>query len=129
MSKVALEPAEPSMAELVRSIVDQSQVFVRAELDLIKVEARQNATRAIIALVVALICSSLLAFTLSLGAAALVLTRHGSPTAALWTAAGVDFGAVLLSLVVTFVMLRKRSTAQRPTSSLANAPQHGTQVT
>jgi hypothetical protein len=129
MSKVALEQAEPSLSELVRSIVDQSKVFVRAELELLKLETRQNATRAIVAFTVVLSCGFLLALALSFGAAALVLARHGSPTIALFTAAVVDLGAVLILLVATFVMLRKRSAASPSAQVLTNAPQHRTQAT
>ena len=129
MSNDTLEPAEPSLSELVRSIVEQSKVFLRAELDLIKLEARQNATRAIIAFVVVLISGFLLSLALSFGAAALVLARDGSATSALLTAAGVDLGLVMIMLLATFVMLRKRTAASPSAESLANAPQHRTQAT
>jgi hypothetical protein len=129
MSKAALEPAEPSLAELVRSIVEQSKVFVRAELDLIKLEARQNATRAIIAFVVVMICGVLLSLALSFGTAAMVLAHNGSPVAALLTAAGVDLGAVLIMLIATLVTLRKRSAAPPSAESLATPPQPRTQAT
>lgn len=124
-----MEPAEPSLAELVRSIVEQSKVFVRAELDLIKMEARQNATRAIIALVAVLMCGVLLSLALSFGAAAAVLAREGSPVSALLTAAAVDVGVVMIMLIATFVMLRKRHAVSPSADSPATTPQHRTQTT
>jgi hypothetical protein len=129
MSKAALEPAEPSLAELVRSIVEQSKVFVRAELDLIKVEARQNATRAIIAFIAVMMGCFLLSLALSFAAAAVVLARNGSAASALLTAAGVDLGAVVIMLIATLVMWRKHSAVPPRAESLATTPQHRTQAT
>ena len=120
---------EPSLPELLRSVYDQAQVFVKAELELLKLESKTVITKAAVGLVVVMGSGLLLAIALSLVAAAVVLMQGGSPAAALLTAAGVD---VLVSgVAVAFLVwtARKRvdasvSEAASPTQ-LTNLPQHG----
>jgi hypothetical protein len=121
---------DPPIGELLRSIVDQSQVFVRAEVALLKVEAKQTLTEAVIALAVLMAGCVLVAGALSLAAASLVLARSGSAVAALLTAAGVNVVVtVVAAYAVVALFRRKKSQAAAPlksgTPQLTNAPQHG----
>jgi uncharacterized membrane protein YqjE len=128
MSSPSPQTEEPSLPELLRSIVDQAQLFARAELALLKVEARQGALKAALILAVVLGGSLLLAIALSLCAAAAVLARHGSPAAALLTAAGVDVLFAALATAWLIVRVRKRTTTAAALGQLANSPQHGSQT-
>lgn len=119
------------MPELLRSIYDQAQVFVKAELELLKVESKSILTKAALGLVVVVGSGLLLAIGLSLVAAAIVLMRGGSPVAALLTAAGVDVLVSALAIGLFLVMARKRvddAVSAASTTQLTNLPQHGSTV-
>lgn len=131
MSNLAPQPQEPSLPELLRSIYDQAQVFVKAELELLKVESKTVLTKAAVGLVVVIGSGLLLAIGLSLVAAALVLMRGGSPVAALFTAAGVDVLVSAVALGLFLWMARKRVDAAASAASpsqLTNLPHHGSPV-
>ena len=124
---------EPSLPELLRSIYDQAQVFVKAELELLKLESKSVITKAAIGLVVVMGSGLLLAIALSLVAAAIVLMQGGSAAAALLTAAGVD---VFVSVVaVAFLVWKARQGVDAVASEaasvtqVANLPQQGSTVT
>ncbi|HTU58227.1 MAG TPA: phage holin family protein, partial [Polyangiales bacterium] len=89
MANLSSQPPE-SLPELLRSIADQAQTFVKAEVSLIKLEAQRTVTSAAVALLVLIASGVLLAVALSLLAAGVVLLRGGSVGAAALTAAGVD---------------------------------------
>jgi hypothetical protein len=132
MSNSAPQIQEPSLPELLRSIYDQAQVFVKAEIELLKLESKSVITKAAVGLVVVMGSGLLLAIALSLVAAAIVLMQGGSPAAALLTAAGVD---LLVSVVaVSFLVwtARKRvdavATGAASSTQLTNLPQHGSTV-
>jgi len=122
------EIEEPSLAELVRSIVDQSQEFVRAEIDLIKVEARQQLTRGVIAFAVVLASGVLLSSALALVTAAIVLAQAGLGPALL-AAAAVQVLVVCVAVAVVATWLRKRRGATAVSgSAVPVAAPHGTTV-
>ena len=119
---------QESLPELVRSIADQAQTFVRAEVQLLKVEASRTITRAAVALVVLMASGLLLAIALSLVAAATVVATGASPQAALLTAAAVD---LIVASAATFFVLRwarKPAESVAATTQLANVPQHGSSL-
>ncbi|MET0387013.1 MAG: phage holin family protein [Polyangiales bacterium] len=122
------QPDDPSLPELLRSIADQAQDFARAEIELVKLEARQSLTKAVLMLVIIIGSGILLAIALSLVAAAIVVARDGSPALALLTAAGVD--VVVASIALAFMISRTRKKiASTPTpAQLTNTPQHGSQL-
>jgi hypothetical protein len=128
MANLSSQPPE-SLSDLLRSIADQAQTFIRAEVALIKLEAQRTVTSAIIALLVLVASGILLAIALSLVAAGLVVLRGGSAAAALLTAAGVDLIVAVVSSVVAVNWARKRaeSTAAEA-SQLTNVPQHGSSL-
>jgi hypothetical protein len=128
MANLSSQPPE-SLPDLLRSIADQAQTFVRAEVALIKLEAQRTVTSAIIALLVLVAGGILLAIALSLVAASIVVLRGGSAGAALLTAAGVDLIVAVVSGVVAVNWARKRaeSTAAEA-SQLTNVPQHGSSL-
>jgi len=112
---------EPSVPELPRSIYDQAQVFVKAEIELLKLEAKSTITKAAVGLVVVMGSGLLLAIALSLVAAAIVLMQGGSAVAALLTAAGVD---VFVSVVaVSFLVWMARRGVDTVASEAASATQ------
>ena len=119
-------PKQESLPELLRSIADQAQTFVRAEVQLLKVESARTITRAAVALVVLLASGLLIALALSLAAAATVIASGASPQAALLTAAAVDLVVAVVStwLVIQWARKPAEATAAAATQ-LANAPQHG----
>lgn len=123
---------EPTLPELLRSIYDQAQVFVKAELELLKLESKSTLTRAAVGLVLIMGSGLLLAIALSGIAAAVVLLRGGSAAAALLTAAGVDLLVAVVSTVVVIRMARKRTeevaSAAASATQLTNLPQHGSPV-
>jgi hypothetical protein len=127
-SPVPVQPEEPSLPALLRSIADQAQEFARAELQLVKVEAKQTLSRASLVFAVVLIAPVLLALALSLAAAAIVLARDGSAVAALLTAAGVDLLGACIAVGLVFQAVRKRSASSAVVGQLANSPQHGSQT-
>jgi hypothetical protein len=128
MANLSSQPPE-SLSELLRSIADQAQTFVRAEVSLIKLEAQRTVTSAAIALLVLVASGILLAFALSLSAAAVVLLRGGSTGVALLTAAGVDLIVAVVSSVVAVSWARKRAeTTAAEASQVTNVPQHGSSL-
>jgi hypothetical protein len=127
-SPVPVQPEEPSLPTLLRSIADQAQEFARAELQLVKVEAKQTVSRASLVFAVVLIAPVLLAIALSLTAAAIVLARGGSAVAALLTAAGVDLLGACIAVILVMGAVRKRSASSAVVGQLTNSPQHGSQT-
>ena len=115
---------QESLPELLRSIADQAQTFVRAEVQLLKVESARTVTRAAVALVVLLASGLLLAIALSLAAAATVVASGASPQAALLTAAGVDLIVAGASTWLVIHWARKPAESVAAATQLANAPQH-----
>jgi hypothetical protein len=92
---------EPSLAELVRIVLDDAKELLRAEVDLLKADAKDTLKIAAAALIVLTASGVLLALTLSLLTAAIVLALKGSPTIALLSAAlinGLVSGAAILWL-------------------------------
>lgn len=121
-----MQSAEPSLGELLSSIVDQSKVFARAEVDLLKVEAKQNLTKAVLSLIVVLSSAVLLSIALSLIGAAIVIARQGSPALALLTAAGVHIVISASAVIWLVAKLRKATEAVATAAApLTNSPQHG----
>lgn len=128
MPSTAPQSEEPSLGELLSSIVEQSKAFARAEIDLLKVEGKQGLTKAVLALIVVMSSAVLVSIALSLIAAAIVLARHGSPALALLMAAAVHVlvaGSAVAWLVARF---RKASDAAASTAAIANSPQHGSSL-
>lgn len=119
---------QESLPELLRSIADQAQTFVRAEIALIKLESQRTVTAAAIALLVLVGSGLLLAIAVSLVAAAIVVVRGGSAGAALLTAAGVDLLVAVLSSVVVVNWARKRFESTAAATQMANLPQHGSSL-
>lgn len=120
---------QESLPELLRSIADQAQTFVRAEVSLVKLEAQRTVTSAAIALLVLVASGILLAIALSLVAAAIVVVRGGSAGAALLTAAGVDLLVAAVSSLVAISWAKKRAQSTvAATQQLANLPQHGSSL-
>jgi len=132
MPTSAPQTPEPSVPELLRSIYEQGQVFVKAELELLKLESKSVLTRAAVALIVLTGSGLLLAIALSLVAAAIVLLRGGSAAAALLTAAAVDLVVALVSTGFVIWGTRKRvdkaASATASATQLSNLPQHGSTV-
>jgi len=128
MANLSSQPPE-SLTELLRSIADQAQTFVKAEVGLIKLEAQRTVTSAAVALLVLVASGILLAIALSLLAAGIVMLRGGSTGTALLVAAGVDLVVALVSSVVAVSWAKKRaeSTAAEA-SQLTNLPQHGSSL-
>jgi hypothetical protein len=92
---------EPSLAQLVRSTLDDVRDLLRAEIDLLKIDAKQVLKHAAAALIVLTASGVLLALMLSLLTAAVVLALHGNPTQALLAAALANLlvsGAAILWL-------------------------------
>jgi hypothetical protein len=128
MANLSSQPPE-SLPDLLRSIADQAQTFVKAEVGLIKLEAQRTVTSAAIALLVLVASGILLAISLSLVAAGIVVLRGGSPAAALLTAAGVDLIVAVVSSVVAVSWAKKRAeNTAAEASQLTNLPQHGSSL-
>lgn len=119
---------QESLPELIRSIADQAQTFVRAEVQLLKVESARTITRAAVALVVLLASGLLLAIALSLVAAAVVVAADGSPQAALLTAAAVDLVVAGASTFFVLRWARKPAEVIAAETHLAKVPQHGSSL-
>ena len=132
MPNSALRTPEPSVPERLRSIYEQGQVFVKAELELLKLESKSVLNRVAVALIVLTGSGLLLAIALSLVAAAVVLMQGGSAAAALLTAAGVDFLVAIVSTVSVIVIARKRvekaASSAASATQITNLPQHGSPV-
>ena len=120
---------EPSVPELLRTIAEQGQVFVKAELELLKRESKDAVTRAAVALTVIVVSGLLLAIALSMVAAAIALALEGSPTTALLMAAGVD---ALVAATAVIIVLRwatgKSADVEASAPQLTKLPQHGNPV-
>lgn len=122
-------PEEAPLPELLRAIADQAQEFARAEIGLVKIEAKQGATKAAIVLIVVTGSALLLAIALSLIAAAVVIARHGSPAAALLTAAGVDLLVAGVAIAWMISRLRRRTSNNGAASTrLSDSPHPGSQL-
>jgi Putative Actinobacterial Holin-X, holin superfamily III len=119
---------EPSLGELLSSIVDQTKVFARAEIDLLKLEAKDGLTKAAIGLIVVLSGAVLVGISLSLVGAAIVLARHGSPALALVTAAIIQMLIAVVAVVWLIARLKKPADTVAKTTAIANSPQHGDSV-
>ena len=119
---------QESLPDLLRSIADQAQTFVRAEIALIKLESQRTVTAAAVALLVLVSSGLLLAIAISLVAAAIVVVRGGSAGAALLTAAGVDLLVAVLASVVVINWARKRFENTAAATQLTNLPQHGSSL-
>jgi hypothetical protein len=117
-----------SLSDLLRSIADQAQTFVRAEIQLIKLESQRTVTAAAVALLVLVAGGILLAIAVSLLAAAVVVLRGGSAGAALLTAAGVDLIVAVVSSVMVINWAKKRAGATAEATQLASVPQHGSSL-
>jgi hypothetical protein len=120
---------QASFAELLRQVVQDGQTFLRAETELLKVEAKTSLKTATLYLVLTTGSGLLLAIALSLIAAAIVIAAHGSAAAALLTAAGVDL--VVSASAITFMIMKVRQTTHKAAAAatqLASAPQHGSEV-
>jgi hypothetical protein len=119
---------QESLPDLLRSIADQAQTFVRAEIGLIKLESQRTVTTAAIALLVLVASGLLLAIGVSALAAAIVVVRGGSAGAALLTAAGVDVVIAIIASVVVIGWARKRVESTAAATQLTNVPQHGSSL-
>jgi hypothetical protein len=118
--------SQESLPSLLRSIADQAQTFVKAEIELLKLESTRTVTRAAVALMVLASSGLLLAIALSLAAAATVMVSGGSAVAALLTAAGVDLTVAIVSSVLVLKWARKPAeTVAAEATQLSNLPQHG----
>jgi hypothetical protein len=124
MESPASATSAGSFTELVRTVVQEGQAFVRAEAALLKVEARETATLAAVYLVLITGSGLLLAAALSLAAAAWVLAAHGSTVAALLAAAGVD--VFISAVAISYMLLRLRQKAS--TSETASASERTGEV-
>jgi hypothetical protein len=128
MANLSPQPTE-SLPDLLRSIADQAQTFVRAEVALIKLEAQRTVTSAAVALLVLVASGLLVAIAVSVLAAGAVVLRGGSPGAALLTAAGVDVTVAVVSSVLVISWARKRAgAAAAEATQLTNLPHHGSSV-
>jgi Putative Actinobacterial Holin-X, holin superfamily III len=101
-----------SFATLVNEVVREGQSFARAEIALLKVEAREHATRGVACLLVALASSVSLVTALALAAAAWVIAVQGGAVAALLTAAGVHVTVSAIAITVTVLKLRSAGTTR-----------------
>jgi hypothetical protein len=119
---------QESLPDLLRSIADQAQTFVRAEVQLLKLESTRTITRAAVALMVLLASGLLLAIALSLAAAAIVVASGASPQAALLTAAGVDLSVAVAATWSVLHWARKSAESVAAETHLANLPQHGSSL-
>lgn len=129
MENSAPDVQQASFAELLRQVVHDGQTFLRAETELLKVEAKTTLKDAALFLVLIMGSSLLLAIALSLIAAAIVVAAHGSAAAALLTAAGVDL--VVSGAAVTFMLMKVRQLSQKATKvapQITSTPQHGSEV-
>jgi len=93
------EVGEPSLAGLVRAALDQSQVLLRAEVDLLKRQAQTHAVRGIVAFIVALASAVAVVGVIALSVAALVISRGGGSVSALLSAAGASLFVTVVALV------------------------------
>jgi hypothetical protein len=105
-----------------RAIVDQTQTFARAEIELLKDESRRVLVRAAVALVVLLGSGLLLAMAVSLAAAAVALTCGASPVVALLSAGAAD---VVIGVIAALAVL---SWARDPNPDAAASPPHATNL-
>jgi Putative Actinobacterial Holin-X, holin superfamily III len=129
MENSASDVQQASFAELLRQVVHDGQTFLRAETELLKVEAKTTLKDAALFLVLIMGSSLLLAIALSLIAAAIVVAAHGSAAAALLTAAGVDL--VVSASALTFMLMKVRQLSQKAAKvapQITTAPQHGSEV-
>lgn len=127
MANTSLQTQE-SLPDLLRSIADQAQTFVRAEIGLIKLESQRAVTTAAVALLVVVASGLLLAIAISVLAAAIVVVRGGSAGAALLTAGAVDLMLAVVSSVVVISWARKRFEATAAATQPTNLPQHGSSL-
>jgi len=129
MSNISPQTPEP-LPDLLRSIVDQAQAFARAELEIVKIESKQAATKAFVALVVLTASGLLLALALAASAAAVTLYAGASATAALLIAAGVAsvIAAVSTGVLISWIRKGDDQAEPAPESQLTNLPQHGSTV-
>jgi uncharacterized membrane protein YqjE len=121
-TRVAADNQEPSIAELIKSIVAESKDFVRAEVDLTKADLKRTLKLAAFALVFFTAGGVLLAFALSLLAAAIVLAAHGTPVAAMLAAAAVDIAVGGGAIGWLIVKLRSPSDGDDDAKTKAVAP-------
>lgn len=129
MEDPASDVQQASFAELLRQVVIDGQTFLRAETELLKVEAKTTLKAATLYLVLIMGSSLLLAIALSLIAAAIVVAAHGSAAAALLTAAAVDL--VVSGAALTYMIMKVRQTSQKAVATatqLASSPPRGSQV-
>lgn len=108
-----------SFATLVNEVVQEGRSFARAEIALLKVEARATAIRGVLGLVVAVASSVSLIMALGLMAAACALALQGSAVAALLTAAGVQITLSVAAITVTALTLRSPRAEARAEAPLA----------
>jgi hypothetical protein len=120
---------EPSIAELLRLVIDEGQTFLRAEVSLLKAESAQTLKRAALILVFVMAGAMLLVLAISLVAAAVVLAADGSAVQALLAAAGVDCAFGLIAGIWLWARLRsnKRETPKTE-GRMPLPPQAGSQL-
>jgi hypothetical protein len=129
MENSASDVQQASFAELLRQVVQDGQTFLRAETELLKVEARTTLKTAALYLVLVMGSGLLLAIALSLIAAAIVIAAHGCAAAALLTAAAVD--VVVSASAITFMIMKVRQSSQKAaaaTTQITSSPQRGSHV-
>jgi Putative Actinobacterial Holin-X, holin superfamily III len=113
-TRVVPDNQEPSLSDLLRSILAEAKEFMKAEVDLTKADLKSTLKMAAFALVVFTAGGVLLAFALSMIAAAIVLAAHGNAVQALLAAAAVDL--IVAGSAIIWLLLRLRS----PSSTDAN---------
>jgi len=119
MASKTPEVGEPSLADLVRVALDQSQFLLRAEIDLLKRQAQTHAVRGIVAFVVALTSAVAVLGVIALSVAALMISRGSSAASALLWAAGACLFVSVASLVSVVVWVA--STARVPDTTAHRA--------
>jgi uncharacterized membrane protein YqjE len=120
---------EPSLAELLRLVIDEAQTFLRAEISLLKAESTQTLKIAALILVLVMSGGTLLVMAFALVGAAVVLAAGGDAVQALLAAAGVDalFGLAAGAWLWSRLRSSKRETPANETR-VPVPPRAGSQV-
>jgi hypothetical protein len=108
-------PAEPSLKDLVITALDDVRELMRTQLEIAKVDATRILRLTAFALVVVTAAGVLLALSVSLALAALVLALKGTAIEALLTAAGGN--ALISGAAIAWLWLQLRKAKASPESA------------
>ena len=113
---------QETFATLVNELAREGRSFARAELALLKLEARETAILGVSCLVMVLVSAMALVTAIALAAAAWVLALQGGAVAALLTAAGVQVAMAAVASSLTLLKLRSPRNTRAALPALEYSP-------